>query len=123
MSQGNDKRKEIAKAKFIVGTSIQDIADELDVSRRTIERWAAEGDWRDLRQQTQPLKRPLAEASNIISFQPKLNPERSRGAKNPKPEFRPPRQLEEMDDIGVIEAALSELHASLPEALAGESKA
>ncbi|MBW4433073.1 MAG: helix-turn-helix domain-containing protein [Pelatocladus maniniholoensis HA4357-MV3] len=93
-----DQRKEIAKAKFITGVHIQEIADSLGVSRRTIERWAAEGNWRDLQQ------------TNIVHLKPKpIN-------SSPKLELPKIRSVESLDDIGIVEAALSELHASLPEA-------
>jgi uncharacterized protein YjcR len=43
-------KKEIAKAKFITGESIQAIADQLEVSRRSVERWAEADNWRALRE-------------------------------------------------------------------------
>lgn len=102
VSQNN--KKELAKAKFIVGTAIQDIAEQLNVSRRTVERWANEGDpsWRDLRQSNGQ--------TNVIQLQPKPKPQ------NPKPAFRQ-RDGEPIDDLFAVEAAIAHLHDSLPAAI------
>ena len=62
MSQ-DDKRKEIAKAKYIVSIPIQDIADFIGVSRRTIERWAETGKWQDLRSALLLTERPRQRSS------------------------------------------------------------
>lgn len=107
MSQENDNRKEIAKARFIVGESIQAIADDIGVSRRTIERWAAENDdeWRKLKDRNGQ--------TNVIHLQPKPK------AQNPKPEFRR-RNTNELDDLEVIESAIADIHGSLPGAEMGK---
>ncbi|MEH1788411.1 MAG: helix-turn-helix domain-containing protein [Nostoc sp.] len=104
----DDKRKEIAKAKFIVGESIQAIADDLGVSRRTIERWAAENDdeWRKLKDKNGQ--------TNVIQLQPKPK------VQSPKPaEFRR-HNTSELEDIEVIESAIADIHASLPGAELGK---
>jgi hypothetical protein len=43
-------KQAIAQARFITGESIQAIADSLQVSRRSVERWAEKGNWRNLRE-------------------------------------------------------------------------
>ncbi|MBW4677150.1 MAG: helix-turn-helix domain-containing protein [Desmonostoc geniculatum HA4340-LM1] len=105
MSRENDKRKEIAKAKFIVGESIQAIADDIGVSRRTIERWAAENDeeWRKLKDKNA--------TTNVIPLQPKPR-EKLGGTK-----LRETRRYETnsgLDDLEVIEGAIADIHTSLP---------
>ena len=111
MSQSdNDKRKEIAKAKFITNTSIQDIADELKVSRRTIERWANNGGWRETRRtedSARQISREIRPESktNLVTFE---KPVARTG------EFRDLLRPQEIDDIEIIIAAIAELHASLP---------
>lgn len=93
------KDKEIAKAKYIVGTPIQQIADYFKVDPRTIQRWAKEGKWSELRQNNQP--------SNVVSF-----------VQKPKVDIgRAIAQL--TDNLELINATLMELHAALPEAVDG----
>ncbi len=102
-------KKEIAKAKFITGESIQAIADSIDVSRRTIERWANEnnGEWRTLRDKN-------TTSTNVIQLQPK--PTQKLGGTKLREKVREskPRSNEELDDIAVIEDAIADIHASLP---------
>ncbi|WP_445634534.1 Helix-turn-helix domain-containing protein [Nostoc sp. DSM 114161] len=108
MSQENDKRKEIAKAKFIVGESIQAIADDIDVSRRTIERWAGEndGEWRKLRDKNA--------TTNVIQLQPK--PREKLGGTKLRETARRYDTSDSVDDLHAIESAIADLHASLPDA-------
>ncbi|WP_414755560.1 hypothetical protein [Anabaena sp. CCY 9910] len=107
MSQQKDKLKEIAKAKFITGESIQAIADSIKVNRRTIERWAGEndGEWRKLRDKNA--------TTNVIQLQPK--PKQKLGGTQLRENFRESKPVgSPIDDIVAIESAISELHDSLP---------
>lgn len=110
MSQDCDNKKEIAKAKFIVGESIQAIADAIGVSRRTIERWANEndGEWRKLRNGNA--------TTNVIQLQPKPK-EKLGGTKLPTRRHDAGIGL---DDIEVIQSAIADIHASLPSAELGK---
>jgi hypothetical protein len=54
MSQSD--KKALAQAQFITGESIQSIADALAISRRTVERWANDGAWRELREKNGSLE-------------------------------------------------------------------
>ena len=105
MLQTNDKRKEIAKAKFIVGESIGAIADDISVNRRTIERWANEndGEWRKLRDKNT--------TTNVVQLQPK--PREKIGATKLR-ETRRHATTDGLDDLVVIESAIADIHASLP---------
>jgi DNA-binding transcriptional regulator YiaG len=61
-------KQEIAKARFITGESIQTIADSLNVNRRSVERWAEKGNWRNIREQNAatanqaPVAKPVAQS-------------------------------------------------------------
>lgn len=109
MSQDCDKRKEIAKAKFIVGESIQAIADSIGVNRRTIERWASEndGEWRKLREGNT--------TTNVIQLQPK-----PLGGTKLREATRRHDPGIGLDDIEVIQSAIADIHASLPSSEIGK---
>lgn len=103
-------KKELAKAKFITGESIQAIADQLDISRRTVERWAAELDeqgrtWRDLRESnTTTVQKviPIAEAKAKAKSIPT----------DPTPYRNPPsvrRQKSQVDEFEIVENAIVSL--------------
>ncbi|MBD2489018.1 hypothetical protein [Aulosira sp. FACHB-615] len=97
-------KKEIAKAKFIVGESIQAIADSIGVNRRTIERWANDGEWRKLREKNT--------TTNVIPLQPK--PKEKLGGTKLREAVKRHDTSDGLDDIEVIQAAIADIHASLP---------
>ncbi|MFN6572389.1 MAG: helix-turn-helix domain-containing protein [Dendronalium sp. ChiSLP03b] len=89
----------LAEAKYITGEPPEEIAAALNVSRRTIDRWAKDGNWDSHRQN--------ARNSNVIQLQPKPK------VQNPRLDFIR-RDGEAIDDIYAIEAAIAHLHDSLP---------
>lgn len=105
-------KKEIAKAQFITGESIQAIADNIGVNRRTIERWAGEndGEWRKLRDKNA--------TTNVIQLQPK--PKEKLGGTKLREAVRRRDTSEGLDDVEVVEAAIADIHASLPGAEMGK---
>jgi transposase-like protein len=92
-------RKDQSKALFLNGETIQAIADRFGISRRTVERWADAGNWREEKEQQ----------SNVVPLaKPKPKPTTTH------PPIRAPlRRSEGMDDLEVIEGAIAELSASL----------
>lgn len=104
-----DREKEIAKARFLNGESIESIANLLKKSRRTIERWINDGNWRDLKSANKAV-----EPAKVVSLPKRLE------SRNEKPDERirvPTRkQIEAMSDLDVIETAIADLYASLPNA-------
>ncbi|MBD2771158.1 hypothetical protein [Iningainema tapete] len=105
MSRSKDTDKiKLAEAKFITGESPEDIAVQLGVTRRTIDRWAMDGNWRNLREANSQTN-----VVPITSRQPKPK------TQHPLPAFHSIRHAK-IDDLEIIESALSQLHASLPEA-------
>jgi hypothetical protein len=67
-------KKALAKAQYITGSTPQVISEGIDVSKRTVERWAAENDheWNKLRsahQSSQPGNaQPVIRASKVVDF-------------------------------------------------------
>lgn len=102
MSQSDNK--EIAKAKFVTGETIAAISEAIGVSRRTIERWADEGDWRNLRSVA------TEQHPNVVTLQPRKEPKES------FPPIRPRIPKGNLDKIEITENAIVQLAA----ALAGE---
>lgn len=96
MSQ-EDKRKKVAKDKFLTGASIASIADGLGVSRRTIERWADEGAWREQRT-----------ADKVVSFSKPLQAEPESTHDRPR-RSRPYRERKQIDEVEIIEEAIDSL--------------
>ncbi|MHC5779937.1 hypothetical protein [Nostoc sp.] len=106
MSRKKDGDKiKLAEAKYITGEPPEAIAAALGVTRRTIDRWADEGNWAAHRENNKQ--------SNVIQLQPKRLPQTL------KPEFRQ-RDIESISDIQVIEDAIADIHASLPGAELGK---
>ncbi|HYW18496.1 MAG TPA: hypothetical protein VE956_04135 [Nodularia sp. (in: cyanobacteria)] len=106
MSRKKDGDKiKLAEAKYITGESPEDIATVLGVTRRTIDRWAKDGNWDAHRQN--------AKNSNVIQLQPKPRTQAS------KPEYRQ-RDFGGLDDIEVVESAIADIHGSLPGAELGK---
>jgi hypothetical protein len=106
MSRKKDSdRIKLAEAKYITGDSPEDIATALGVSRRTIDRWAKEGNW-DLHRQNN-------KQSNVIQLQPKPR------TQTPRPEYRQ-RDIGGSEDLEVIESAIADIHSSLPGAEMGK---
>ncbi|HYX14889.1 MAG TPA: hypothetical protein VE944_11095 [Nostoc sp.] len=106
MSRKKDGDKiKLAEAKYITGESPEDIATVLGVTRRTIDRWAAYGNWDAHRQN--------AKNNNVIQLQPKPR------TQAPKPEYRQ-RNFGGLDDIEVVESAIADIHGSLPGAELGK---
>ena len=95
-------RKDQAKALFLNGETIQAIADRFNISRRTVERWADGGNWREEKEQQSNVV-PLAKPKQ----QPKLTTH--------PPVRAPLRRSDSIDDLEVIEGAIAELSASLPD--------
>lgn len=103
-------KKEIAKAKFITGETIAAIADAIGVSRRTIERWADEGDWRSLRSAA------TEQPPNVVTLKPKSPESRAASTQFTHPPIARRISQGDLDDIEIIENAI----ATLSGALAGE---
>jgi hypothetical protein len=117
MSKGSDKdddkSKEIAKAKYITGESTQAIALAIGKSKRTVERWAFDNGWADLRQ----VNNQQSRQSNVLSFSQSPKP------KNPKPQKPTPqtqsleiKDSDDLDDLGVVEEVIKKLRISLSSA-------
>jgi transposase-like protein len=97
-----DARKEIAKQALLAGETIASIASRLGVSRRTIERWADDGAWREQR------------ASNVVSL-PAPKPAKAQKATpcSPEPVPRIRRQRGQIDEIEIVEIAITDLAAAM----------
>ncbi len=103
MSRKKDGDKiKLAEAKYITGESPEKIAAALGVSRRTIDRWADDGNWAMHRENNK-------QSNNVIQLKPLPK------TQTPKPEFRQ-RDIRGLDDLAVIESAIADIDASLPEA-------
>jgi len=94
-------QKEVAKARFIVNESIQSIADALGVSRRTVERWADEGDWRTLRQNN----------DNVVQINAAANVNRAQTQAKSIP--RSKRKVDDIDALEMIDDAIAVLSGAL----------
>lgn len=101
----DDDKIKLAEAKYITGVPPEEIAAALGVTRRTIDRWADEGNWAAHRENNKQ--------SNVIQLQPKPRTQAI------KPEFRR-HEVEGLDDIQVVEDAIADIHASLPGAEMGK---
>jgi transposase len=112
MSRKKDGDKiKLAEAKYITGVSPEEIATALGVTRRTIDRWAKDGNW--------DLHRQLGKSSNVIQLQPKPY-EKLGGTKLREAATRRRDTSEELDDVWVVESAISDIHGSLPGAELGK---
>ena len=104
MSQSDSK--EIAKARFMTGETIAAIAQAMGVSRRTIERWADEGDWRNLRSTA------TEQAPNVVTLTG-----RSKSAESREPSTHPPIRRRapkgQIDKLEITEDAIVQLSATL----------
>lgn len=98
-----DKMK-LAEAKYITGEPPEEIADSLGVSRRTVDRWAKDGNW-DLHRQNN-------KQANVIQLQPK--PKSKLGGTKLREAVRRHDTTQGLDDIEVVEAAIADIHVSLP---------
>ncbi len=94
MSQ-EDPRKIKAKAALLAGETIASIASGLGVNRRTIERWADEGGWRELKQ-----------AEKVVS----INKPRIDEPAKVRPK-RPSRG--QIDELDLIETALCDVSSAM----------
>ncbi|QLE42235.1 hypothetical protein FD723_18620 [Nostoc sp. C052] len=111
MSRKKDSDKiKLAEAKYITGVPPEEIAAALGVTRRTIDRWAKDGDWDSHRQN--------AKNSNVVQLQLKPH-EKLRGTKL-REATRRRDTSEGLDNIEVIESAIADIHASLPSAELGK---
>ncbi|QKQ75634.1 helix-turn-helix domain-containing protein [Nostoc sp. TCL240-02] len=112
MSRKKDGDKiKLAEAKYITGESPEDIATVLGVSRRTIDRWAKDGNWDSHRQN--------AKSSNVIQLQSKPR-EKLGGAKLREVVQGRRDTNEELEDLKVIQSAIADIHGSLPETELGK---
>ncbi|MBE9178615.1 helix-turn-helix domain-containing protein [Oculatella sp. LEGE 06141] len=98
MSQ-DDPRKQVAKQALLAGETIASIAQRLGVSRRTIERWADDGNWREQKVISINAK---PKQSGILDSSPK---------KEPAP--RRQRGGGDIDELEIIDLAISDLSATL----------
>ncbi|MEH2033354.1 MAG: helix-turn-helix domain-containing protein [Nostoc sp.] len=111
MSRKKDDGKiKLAEAKYITGVPPEEIAAALGVTRRTIDRWAKDGNWDSHRQ--------LGKSSNVIQLQPK--PKEKLGGTKLREAARRRDTSEGLDDIEVVESAIADIHASLPGAELGK---
>lgn len=95
-----DDRKEEARKRFFNGETIAAIAETIGVTRRTIERWAGEGAWREKR-------------GNVVSIK-----------KQPKPDIpRPKRQRGAIDEMELIEMALGDVSSAMSTASSEDLRA
>lgn len=97
------EKKAVAKHLFDQGETIAAIARQLDVSRRTIERWADEGAWREKRGVI-----PIGEAKKKP-----LQPPPASTHTNP-PAIRPHRRGgEALNELEIIETAIFDVAAAM----------
>lgn len=101
MAAGESDRKEQAKALFMLGTSISEIARQLDMSRRQVQRWKEDGNWEALKASITPPKPAPAKIIDLHAPRPE----------RPEPMPRPRRQLregEELDLLQTVELAIAD---------------
>lgn len=111
MSRKKDSDKiKLAEAKYITGVPPEEIAAALGVTRRTIDRWAKEGNWDSHRQNAK---------SNVIQLQPKPY-EKLGGTKLREATSRRRDTSEGLDDVSVVQDAIADIHATLPGAEMGK---
>lgn len=105
MADNLDKREQ-AKALFLQGVAIAEIARRIDMSRKQVQRWKNDGDWEALRDslpQSEPPPRP-----NIVSF------DRPRDDSRVAEKLRtPPRAPADMDLLEVVDGAIATIAAAL----------
>ncbi len=87
-------KKQVAQELFNKGETIEEVSRRVGVSRRTIERWANEGNWREKR--------------GIVPFKPKPPTEKS---EPPKP--RQPKERKKIDDMEITTNAIVVLDSLL----------
>ncbi|MEH2148577.1 helix-turn-helix domain-containing protein [Nostoc sp.] len=110
MSRKKDSDKiKLAEAKYITGVPPEEIATALGVTRRTIDRWAKDGNWDSHRQNAK---------SNVIQLQPK--PHVKLGGTKLREAARQHNTSEGLDDVRVVEDAIADIHSSLPGAELGK---
>jgi transcriptional regulator with XRE-family HTH domain len=108
----DDDKIKLAEAKYITGVPPEEIAIALGVTRRTIDRWAKDGNWDSHRQ--------LGKSSNVIQLQPKPKPHEKLGGTKLREATRRRDTSERLDDVEVVESAIADIHASLPGAELGK---
>lgn len=104
MADNLDKREQ-AKAMFLQGTAIAEIARRIGMSRKQVQRWKADGDWESLRNslpQSEPPPRP-----KIVSFD---RPRESATADRP---LTPPKPPADMDLVEIVDGAIATIAAAL----------
>jgi transposase-like protein len=106
MSQ-EDPRKIQAKQALLAGETIASIAARLGVNRRTIERWADDGAWREQKQAQNVV--PIGEAK---SKQPKPKPVNTHPTPCHEPRVRR-REQGEIDELEMIELALADVSTAM----------
>ncbi|MEH1808462.1 hypothetical protein [Nostoc sp.] len=105
MSRKKDSDKiKLAEAKYITGEAPEEIAAALGVTRRTIDRWADEGNWAAHRENNK--------SNNVIQLQPKPR-EKLGGTKLREATRRRDTTSEPLDDVVVVEDAISDIRVSL----------
>jgi transposase-like protein len=100
MSQ-EDSRKIQAKQALLAGETIASIAARLGVNRRTIERWADDGAWREQKQ-----------AQNVVSIgEAKSKQPKPVNTPTPcyEPRVRQKREQGEIDELEIVEGAIISL--------------
>ena len=99
----NDSKREQAKALFMQGVSIGDIALQIGMSRKQVGRWKTADRWEALRSSL-----PKPEPINVVSF------ERSRQQRNSgQIPSVPPTPPENMDLLAVVDGAIVTIAAAL----------
>ena len=107
----SDPKKELAKSKYVAGEEIVAIAEAIGVDRKTIQRWikASEGtdtDWRKLREANETTKTP--KPPKLLVLPQRKEPVDQHVRQRPR--------TEGMTDLEIIETAIADLYASLPNA-------
>lgn len=92
MSHEVDPRKIEAKQRLIAGETIASIAARFGVNRKTIERWATEGNWREQKQ-----------AEKVVSIN------KPRESDEPAIRVRTRRQRGQIDELEIVEGAIVNL--------------
>ncbi|MBN3875221.1 helix-turn-helix domain-containing protein [Nostoc sp. JL23] len=124
MSRKKDSDKiKLAEAKYITGEAPEEIAAALGVTRRTIDRWAKDGNWdshRENNKSNDNFALPNGKANrNVIQLQPKPR-EKLGGTKLREAVARRRDTSEDLDDVRVVESAIANIHDSLPGAELGK---
>ncbi|MEH1777131.1 helix-turn-helix domain-containing protein [Nostoc sp.] len=106
----DDDKIKLAEAKYITGVPPEEIAAALGVTRRTIDRWADEGNWAAHRENNK--------SNKVIQLQPK--PKEKLGGTKLRVATRRRNTSEALNDVEVVESAIADIHASLPGAELGK---